>query len=380
MIFIFSKKRGRMKKTRVGIVGMGAIGAAHWDALRRIPEVEIVAVSGRDPIQTKEAALRFQIPEWTTSFESMFPSVDVVHNCTPNHMHDAINRAAIARGKCIYAEKPLSQTAADAFATWKMAETAGVLHGLNHQYRMNAAVQEMRVRVQQGKAGRVFLVSGRYHQQSGLYPTDFSERMVEPNHVWALSDIGTHLADLACCVLNQRIEKVFANVQTTHEKRMKPDGEWIRVESDDLSTILVSFQNGVQGLFSVSKVSAGHMNDLALCVDSQECGMRWEQETPDRLHLTYKHRPNELLTISPQLVDPAVQGLVTRPGGHPPGWNDALYFSIREFYAAVRGEITPSAMRNATFEDGFEGMAFVEAALRSAKSGEWERISRQMHE
>ena len=363
-----------MKKIKVGIVGMGAIGVAHWDALRRIPEVEIAAVADNDPIKTKEAARRFQIPAWHTSVEAMLPSVDVVHNCTPNQVHDAVNRAVIARGKHIYAEKPLSQTAADAFAVWKMAEAAGVVHGLNHQYRMYAAVQEMRVRAQ--KAGRVFLVSGRYHQQSGLYPTDFSDRMTQQNHVWALSDICTHLADLACCVIDRRIEKVFANVQATHQKRMTPEGEWVHIDSDDLSTILAVFQGGAQGVFSVSKVSAGHMNDLAICVDAQECGLRWEQESPDRLSITHKYAPNEMMTISPELVDPAARDLVNRPGGHPPGWNDALYFSIREFYTAVRGEIAPSAMRCATFEDGFEGMAFVEAALRSAKSGGWESILR----
>lgn len=360
-----------MKKIKIGIVGMGMIGNAHWDALRRIPEVTVAAIADVDPAKTEQTAKRLDIPMWFTSYASMIAHVDVVHNCTPNHMHTAVNHCAIAAGKHIYAEKPLSYTADEAFALWRGAEEAGVLHGLNHQYRMHAAVQEMRARVQQGDIGRVFLLSGRYHQQSGLYPTDFSERMVERNGVWALADIGTHWVDAACCVLGKRIEKVFASIQTTHTERTRPDGERVQIVSDDLSAMLLAFEGGAKGSFTVSKVSAGHLNDLALGVDGQHYSMLWEQETPDRLHLGFKHAPNTVLTVSPDLVHPAVADLVTLPGGHPPGWNDALYLSVREFYRALRGEISSSAMRCATFEDGFEGMAFIEAALQSEKTGQW---------
>ncbi|MBR2005011.1 MAG: Gfo/Idh/MocA family oxidoreductase, partial [Thermoguttaceae bacterium] len=36
------------------------------------------------------------------------PQIQVIHNCTPNALHDAINLAAIAAGKHVYAEKPMS--------------------------------------------------------------------------------------------------------------------------------------------------------------------------------------------------------------------------------------------------------------------------------
>lgn len=365
-----------MKKTKVGIVGMGMIGKAHWDALRRIPQVDIVAITDSDAVQTEFIAKQYDIPLWFTSCEAMFSHVDVIHNCTPNRIHDAVNRSAIASGKHIYAEKPLSLSAKDAYTTWKLAEKAGILHGLNHQYRMHAAVQEMRVRVQRGDIGRVFLVNGHYHQQSGLYNNDMIKQMHESNGVWALADVGTHWVDTACCVLGKRIAKVCANIQTIHKERIKPNGEKVDVDSDDLSSLLLSFEGGIQGVFSVSKVSAGHMNDLTLGIDGQQYSMYWEQENPNQLHIGHKKAPNQLLTMSPQLASAEVSDLVTRPGGHPLGWNDGLFLALRDFYATLRGEIAISTMRCATFENGFEGMAFVEAAVQSGKLGQWIAIQR----
>ena len=363
-----------MKKIRAGIVGMGRIGRAHLDALRRLPEVEIVAVAEKDARTAKELAARFGVPEWYGSCAELAAAVDVVHNCTPNALHTAVNRAAIDAGKHVYAEKPLAESHADARGIYLRARSAGVLHGLNHQYRMNPAVQEMRVRVARGDVGRVFLAGGHYHQQSGLYETDQAPSMPEGGASWALADIGTHWVDTARCVLGRRVTRVMANMQTVHPTRVRPDGSRTDTQADDLACLLLMFEGGAQGTLTVSKVSAGHQNDLVFYVDGQNCSMRWEQENPNRLYLGYKRAPNADLRFSPQLADPAVADLIPLPGGHPLGWYDALTGAIREFYAAVRGEIAASAMRCATFADGVEGMAFVEAAVKSSRTGQWAEI------
>lgn len=365
-----------MKKMRVGIAGVGFIGLAHLDALRRLPEVEIVAICGLEAELTRTQAQQWDIPQWYTDVGAMLANarLDVLHNCTPNASHDMVNCAAIEAGVHVYAEKPLSDTAADAYRMWRLAEEKGIVHGLNHQYRMNPAVQEMHARVQNGSVGDVFLVSGRYHQESGLRATDYSWRMTEAGMSYALSDIGIHWVDTARCVVGRRIEKVFASIRTVHPQRTKPDGTRITVQTDDLSCVLMAFEGGAQGMMTVSKVSAGHQNDLVLGIDGQEYSMYWEQESPNRLEIGYKRRPNEILLVEPEVMDPSVCDLVTLPGGHPLGFNDALLASLRSYYAAVRGEIAQSAMRCATFEDGFYGMAFVEAAMESQRTGTWATV------
>lgn len=367
-----------MERTRVGLIGTGWIAGAHLEALRRLETVHVVAVCGRDAARTRAFAQRHGIEGWYTDVEGMLrdAALDAVHGCTNTASHDAVNRAAIAHGKHLYAEKPLSDSAAAAHETWRMAERAGIVHGLNHQYRMNAAVQEMRVRVKRGDAGGILLAHGRYHQQSGLYRTDFKPRMRERGVTWALSDIGTHWVDTACCVLGRRVEQVLARVVTVYPERELPDGTPVAVATDDLCTALLRFEGGAEGSCTISKVSAGHMNDLALAVDGTKMSMAWRQEAPGWLSIGHKGRPNELLQVEAGLLSEGARDLAALPGGHAVGWTDALAASIAEFYRAVRGEIAPSAMRCATLEDGFEGMAFVEAAVRSSASGTWVRLAR----
>ena len=364
------------KRIRAGIVGLGRIGQAHLDALRRIPWIEVAAIAGRDEASARAVAIRHSIPAWYGSYAEMLPTVDVVHNCTPNGLHTAVNLAAIAAGKHIYAEKPLAPSAQEAYDVWCRAESAGVLHGLNHQYRMNPAIQEMRTRTQRGDVGRVFLAGGHYRQQGALYETDFAPRMLEGGLAAALSDIGTHWVDTAQCVLGQRVERVIAQITTAYPSRILPDGTRVNVRTDDISALLMTFEGGTQGALTVSKVSAGHQNDLMLTLDGEKCSMRWAQENSNHLFIGHRDRANEDLQLSPQLSDPAIRDLLPLAGGHPLGWYDALAHAIREFYSAVAGDITPSAMRCATFADGFAGMAFVEAAVRSCQTEQWETVRR----
>lgn len=363
-----------MDRIRVGVIGAGMIGMAHLDALRRLPEVEIVALCTRDCERARAVAGRYGIPWAGDDYRVMLArgDIDAVHNCTPTLLHDGINRAIIAAGKHVYAEKPLARTAAEAYETWQRAERSGIVHGINYQYRLYAAAQEMRARIAGGQMGRAFLAHGHYMQQSSLYPEEYRARMTDEGMRCALSDIGTHWVDLACCVLGRRVERVFADIRTLHPVRTLPDGQEIQVETDDMSTLLLTFEGGVQGMLAVSKASAGHMNDLAIEVQGQACSLAWAQEDPARLRIGRKRGLDEVLRVAPALVDDSVADLVTLPGGHVQGWNDALLASVRAFYAAVRGE----AARCATFADGFEAMAFVEAALESHEKGTWARVRR----
>ena len=78
----------------VGIIGSGFIGPAHLEALRRLGDVEVVALcdSRLEAAQRKARALN--IAHAYDSVEALLahPGLQVVHNCTPNHLHAQINR------------------------------------------------------------------------------------------------------------------------------------------------------------------------------------------------------------------------------------------------------------------------------------------------
>ena len=88
------------------------MGAAHVDALRRVPGVNVVAIASIDFPRAKELAAQFGITNVFDDWKALLGRDDVhaVHNCTPNNLHFEVNKAFIEAGKHVLSEKPLTMT------------------------------------------------------------------------------------------------------------------------------------------------------------------------------------------------------------------------------------------------------------------------------
>src|SRR5262252_8788185 len=114
---------------RAGVVGTGFIGVVHVEALRRLG-IEVAGVVGSTP---ERARTKPGLPEPYESYDALLadPGVDVVHITTPNHLHHAQVKAALAAGKHVVCEKPLALTAADSAELLELAERSGLVHCTN---------------------------------------------------------------------------------------------------------------------------------------------------------------------------------------------------------------------------------------------------------
>jgi predicted dehydrogenase len=361
-----------MKTIKAAVIGLGFIGKHQIDAIRRVPGVEVAAVCTSRP----EAPETRFIPRVYSNWQALVsdPELEVVHNCTPNHLHDEINRAAIESGKHIYSEKPLSLSATVAKDLWHLAEKKGVAHGLNHQYRMNAAVQEMKARIKKNNAGRPLFVFGHYLQESHSRKTDYSTRLVpETSPARALADIGTHWADTAYCVMGQPIVSVMADMLTHYPVRIDPSsGREIPVQSDDTVSVLLRFADGTPGTMTASKVAGGHKNDLTIEVDGELCSYSWCQEQPDHLRIGSREQGITEFFMGPAFAQPEALSYVTAAPGHVMGWSDGLWNAIRAFYESLRtGRYRLPEQQYATFKDGWRTILFIEACIVSSREKRW---------
>ena len=129
---------------KVGIVGSGFIGPAHIEAIRRLGFVEVVALCDSSLVVAQEKAQQYNVPFAYGDVAELLqhPGLSVVHNCTPNHLHAAINRQILLAGKHVFSEKPLCMTAAEARELVTLAEQAGVVHAVSFVYRQFAMVQQ----------------------------------------------------------------------------------------------------------------------------------------------------------------------------------------------------------------------------------------------
>jgi predicted dehydrogenase len=381
----------------MGIVGAGFVGPHHVDAVRRLGYVDVVAIAGSSDASARKKADALGIERSYGSYEALLddPAVQVVHNATPNYLHYPVNAAAIAKGKHVVSDKPLAMTAKEARTLLDQATRAGVVHAVTFNYRGNPLVQQARHAIARGDIGRPHFLVGHYLQDWLLEETDYSWRL-EPEKGGAssaLGDIGSHWCDLAQHVSGLRITHVLGDITTVIQQRKRPKGsreafqtggdtadyDLVDIKVEDLASVLLRFDNGAKGSFSVGQVCAGHKNDLQLEICGTASSVKWRQEEQNELWMGHRGKANEVLQKDPFLLDPAVRHYAHLPGGHQEAWADAFCNLMRDIYGFIAdgrkpGQAHPPAF--ATFEDGYRANCVVEAILDSAKRGSaWTEVA-----
>lgn len=385
-----------MQPINVAIIGSGFMGAAHMDGLRRVPGVNVVAISSIDRPRAEELARDFAVPNVYDDWRDLLKhdEIHAVHNCTPNNLHFEVNRALIEAGKHVLSEKPLTMTSAESSELIRLAHGKGVVTAINFNYRGYPLIQHAHGMVKRGELGDVHLVQGHYLQDWLLYDTDYNWRLESKisGESRAIADIGSHWCDLIQFVLGAKIVRVFAHLYTVHETRKKPrqevetykgkeigapqDYDEVSIDTEDGGFVLMEFDNGVRGNLTVSQVSAGRKNRQWFEVDGSRSAISWNQEEPNSLWIGHRDKPNEILIKDPSLMDANARTFAHYPGGHPEGYPDGPRNLFRNFYDHIRSGKKPGeSVGFPTFEDGHWEVVVVEAILRSHREKAWVEVS-----
>ena len=197
----------------VGLIGTGFIGKVHLEALSRIGNVRVAAVTDTNKKSAEESAALFGIPAVASDYREIIdnPDIDVIHNCTPNKHHFNITKEALAAGKQVLSEKPLSMDLSEAEALVELAEKKQAVTGIHFCYRYYPAVQEMAERIRTGGVGDVRLVTGTWFQDWLSRDTDYSWRLekAESGISNITADLGSHWFDLVQFVTGLKVKEVM---------------------------------------------------------------------------------------------------------------------------------------------------------------------------
>lgn len=381
-----------MENINVGIIGAGFMGLAHLENLGRVPGVQVWAIADNDFEKVRALAEKFNIPHVYNNWRELMknPEIKAIHNCSPNHLHFEINKAAILMGKAIISEKPLTNSVAESSELVQLAGDKNVLNAVNFNYRNYPMIRHARQLVADGKLGDIFLVHGHYLQDWLIYASDYNWRVETGSGgaSRAIADIGSHWCDLVQFITGQKIIEVFADLVTIHNIRQKPSSEVetfkgkeqvtivatenVAVKTEDAGAVLFHMENGSSGVFNVSQVSAGHKNCFDIEIDGSRMSLAWKQEEPNQLWLGYRNRANELVVKDPSLLAESSKPFAHYPGGHPEGYPDAFKNLFLNFYCAVRnGKAACDPQDFPTFEAGLQENRIVEAILKSDMEKRW---------
>jgi len=112
---------------------------------------------------------------------------------------------------------------------------------------------------------------------------------------------------------------------------------------------------------------------LSLHVYGSEASLEWQQEHPNELVVKYPDRPREILRRGNSYVGEGAQRVTRIPAGHPEGYLEAFANLYREAFRAIAAEVAgeppPDDLDLPGIDDGVAGMAFIEAAVASARQG-----------
>ncbi len=366
-----------MGRIKVGVIGIGFIGAAHVEALKRVPGVDVIAIVDSYDAQSKAEAL--DVPHSFDDYREMIRACkpDCIHICTPNSTHKDISIYAFERGIHVVCEKPMARNAEEARDMLVAAEESGVIHAINFHNRFYPATHQLRHMVIDGNLGQIYSVHGGYLQDCSLYDTDFNWRTISKNSgkTRVVADIGSHWIDLAEYTTGRTVTEVFAEFQTIFNRRkQKCDGGYneIEVDTEDFAYIMLRFDNGAVGNAVITQMAAGKKNEITMMVSGSEMSAEWDSERISDLHLGYRDEANRVLTKDPSLMCPQTVPIISYPGGHTEGFPDAFKQNFKAIYGAIRG--SQPSYPYATFADGLHQMEICDKLFESANTCTWVKL------
>jgi predicted dehydrogenase len=172
-------------------------------------------------------------------------------------------------------------------------------------------------------------------------------------------------------------KKSTSNVATFGaQKDQEEVYEDVLINTEDYASVLVRFDDGAKGVFTVSQVSAGRKNKLSFEINGSKSSAFWNQEEPEKLWIGHRDKPNELLLADPALFTEEAKQSIHHPGGHNEGWPDALKNGMLNFYSFIKEGKDPlhDQPNFATFEDGHLSMCITDAILKSNEQQTWVKV------
>ncbi len=379
----------RAPRIRLGMVGGGRdafIGAVHRIAARIDDQYELVAgCFSSDAEKSLASAADLGVPRAYASFAEMAAKearrkdgIEAVAIVTPNHMHAPVALQFLKRGIHVICDKPLTHTLAEAKKLARAAEASGVVFALTHNYTGYPMIRQAAAMVAAGELGEIRLVQVEYAQDWLAEPVEETGQKqagwrTDPARSGAggsTGDIGTHAFNLANFVSGLSVAELAADLQAFVPGR--------RV--DDNAHVLLRYQGGARGMLWCSQVAAGQENGLRLRIYGTKAGIEWEQENPNYLWVGPLGQAKYRLTRNGAGAGPEAARVSRIPSGHPEGYLEGFANIYAEAARAIIARRDDTALDPAvTFpglKEGLEGVAFVDACVRSsARNAAWVKLN-----
>jgi predicted dehydrogenase len=311
------------------------MGSAHLDAYAAMPDVEVVALAGKENDRLTELGKQYGVPHLVNDWTELvaLPDLDAVSIATPNALHHPIAIAALAAGKHVFCEKPIAIHTAHAREMVEAARAHDRVLEVAFNHRRRADVQYIRDYLETTGIGRIYHVRASWKRRAGIpgLRSWFTSKAMAGGG--ALIDLGPHVLDSVLFLLGE--PRVLAVSAVTHgelgragygamdrSEQMASDTGAFEVE--DLASALLRLDDGSSVAFEISWAShAIDDEDISIELLGVDGGVRLfvPRYASDGTLRIFRDVDNTPVTLEPEVHVP--------DGQHP--------LVIREFVDAIRG-------------------------------------------
>lgn len=323
---------------KAAVVGVGSIGQNHARLYRNIEGVQLVGIADPNTQSAARVAVRENVPAYA-NFQEMLDKEkpDVVSVAVPTSLHFEIGCRLIERGVHVLMEKPITSTVEQAETLIDLARRHKVTLAIGHIERFNPAVMELRRRLREGIAGRIYKI---FAQRLSPYPTRIHDAGV-------VIDLASHDIDLMRYLIADPIDRLYGETLSS-----------INSDREDLFNGLMKFRNGVVGVLDVNWMTPTKIRRLTVtgARGFLDCDLLSQQ----LFFYENETAPSQWDTLS--ILRGVSEGNVLgiRIQRHEP-----LDAELKDFTSAVRDGRAPTV----TGEDGLETLRLALAFVRSGKEG-----------
>jgi predicted dehydrogenase len=372
----------------VGIIGFGFIGKVHAYAYATLPyyyqpvpvQARITHVCASRP-ETAEAGRALVCAEHAvTDYRQITenPAVDIVHICTPNHLHKDALLSAMAHGKHIYCDKPLTATLAEAE---EIATVLAAYRGtaqMTFQSRFVPATLRIRQLLDDGFLGKVLEFRASFlHAGSAGPDVPLKWKLSGAAGGGVIADLGSHVFDLLQHFLGD-FDALLAATHIAYPERPADGqpGKKARVDAEDCAMILARMKNGALGNLEATKLATGTEDELRVEMHGSLGAIRYNSTDPHHFEMFDARQSDQpcggnrgwtRVDAGQRYPAPAL----AFPGHKLHiGWLRAHIGCLAEFlYAVAAGRPGDPGL-----DQGIRVQRLMAAAQRSARRGNWERV------
>ena len=227
--------------TKLGVIGLGRIGAFHTDTLSGLEGVDALVVADERPDLVAAVAAKHGATPADSVEELLASGVDgvVVSAATPAHAE--LTLAAVHRGLPTFCEKPIAATAAESARVAEVIARSGVAVQVGYQRRFDAAFAAAKRAVDDGSLGPLHTV-----RSTTMDPAPPPMEYIAGSG-GIFRDCAVHDFDVLRWITGQRAVEVYATGTVQGDPRFADLGDV------DTAAVLVTFEQGTLGVVSAAR-------------------------------------------------------------------------------------------------------------------------------